>query len=310
MGPAASPDEIVSMVFFARVVEARSFTGAARLLGVAKSVVSARVARLEGRLGVRLLHRTTRKLSLTPDGLAFYERCAPLVVAADDAAAAAAGVGREPRGLLRVNAPVMLAQLHLAEPIAAYLQRHPEVRLDLVMDDRLADLVEEGIDVAIRVSAGLSPSSLLARKLADDRVVVSASPDYLRRRGVPQAPSDLVHHDCLRYSLLRAADEWRFRDPEQKRSYSVPVETRFSAASGAVLRAAALAGMGLAVTPSFMVAADLASGRLVSVLEPFVFARLAVYALHPPARPVPSKTRTFVDHLSAFFRKPPWLARP
>jgi DNA-binding transcriptional LysR family regulator len=307
--PSASPDDIVSMVFFARVVELRSFTAAAALLGVSKSVVSGRVARLEDRLGLRLLHRTTRKLSLTPDGLAFYERCAPVLAAADDAAAAASGAGGEPRGLLRVNAPVMLAQLHLAEPIAAYLDRYPEVRVDLVMEDRLVDLVGEGIDVALRVSAGLSPSSLLARKLADDRVVVTASPEYLARRGVPQSPADLVHHDCLRYSLLRAGDEWRFRDPGGKRSYSVPVEARFSAASGAVLRAAALGGMGLAVTPSFMVAADLHAGRLVSVLERFVFAHLGVHALHPPARPVPSKTRTFVDHLAAHFRKPPWLAR-
>ena len=294
------------MVFFARVVEARSFTAAAALLGVAKSVVSARVARLEARLGVRLLHRTTRKLSLTPDGLAFYERCAPMIAAADDTAAAADGAGSEPRGLLRVNAPVMLAQLYLTEPIAAFLSRYPEVRLDLTMEDRLVDLVAEGIDVAIRVSAGLSSSSLLARKLADDRVVVSASPGYLARRGLPQTPRDLVHHDCLRYSLLRATDEWRFRDPGRRGSYPVPVEARFSAASGAVLRSAALAGMGLAVMPSFMVAADLAAGRLTSVLEPFLFARLAVYALHAPARPVPSKTRAFVDFLAACFRRPPW----
>jgi DNA-binding transcriptional LysR family regulator len=304
--PPASTEEIVAIVSFARVVEARSFTAAAKLLGVSKSVVSARVAELEARLGTRLMNRTTRKLSLTPDGLALYERCAPLILAADDAAAAAAGTARAPRGLLRVNAPVVLAETYLAQPVAAYLREFPDVRVELVLDDRLVDLVADGVDVAIRVSARLAPSSLVARKLADDRVVVVGAPAYLARAGRPETPRELVNHHCLRYALLRATDEWRFRDPGARGSYPVPVESRFACGSGAVLRSAALAGMGLAVLPSFMVAGDLAAGRLRTVLEPYAFARLGVYAVYPPARPVPGKTRAFVDALAAAFRPAPW----
>src|SRR5215213_7651423 len=206
----ASPDEILAMVFFARVVEAKSFTGAAAKLGVSKSVVSARVAGLESQLKVRLLHRTTRKLSLTPDGLSLYERCARVLAAADEAAAAAHGTGDTPRGLLRVNAPSVFAQDYLAAPMAAYLAGHPDVRIELTMNDRLIDLVEESIDVAIRIVPALKHGGLVARKLAVDHTVVCASPGYLARRGIPATPADLLDHDCLIYSLLKVADEWRF----------------------------------------------------------------------------------------------------
>jgi DNA-binding transcriptional LysR family regulator len=201
---------------------------------------------------------------------------------------------------------VVLAETYLAAPLAAYLRQFPDVRLDLVLDDRLVDLVADGVDVAIRVSARLGPSTLVARRLADDRVVVVGAPAYLARAGRPQTPGELVNHHCLRYGLLRAADEWRFRDPGGRGSYAVPVESRFACGSGAVLRSAALAGMGLAVLPSFMVAAELATGRLEPVLEAHTFARLGVYAVYPPARPVPSKTRAFVDVLAAAFRPAPW----
>jgi DNA-binding transcriptional LysR family regulator len=280
---AASPEEILEMVFFARVVEARSFTGAAAKLGVSKSVVSARVAALEDRLKARLLHRTTRKLSLTPDGLALYEHCAQVVSAADEAAAAAAGTGDLPRGLLRINAPSAFAQDHLAEPMAAYLERYPDVRIELTMTDKLIDLVEEGIDLAIRVVTALKDAGLVARKLASDHTVVCAAPAYLARRGTP-----------------------RFRDPGSKQVYSAPVDGRFSAASGALLREAAVAGMGLAVLPTFMIGEHLASGRLRTVVDSFVGVDLGVYAVYPQGPRAPGKVRTFVDLLVAHFRVPRW----
>ena len=179
----ASPDEILSMVFFARVVEAKSFTGAAAKLGVSKSVVSARVAALEEQLKVRLLHRTTRKLSLTPEGLALFERCARVVAAADEASAAAAGAGNTPRGVLRVNAPIVFAEEYLAPPIAAYLARYPDTRVQMSVNDRAIDLVDEGVDVAVRISARPHGGGLTARKLAVDHTVLCASPAYLARRG-------------------------------------------------------------------------------------------------------------------------------
>jgi DNA-binding transcriptional LysR family regulator len=304
---AATPDEILSMIFFARVVEARSFTGAAARLGVSKSVVSAKVAALEDQLKVRLLHRTTRKLSLTPDGLALHERCARILVAADEASTAAAGTGATPRGLLRVNASSVFAQDQLAEPLAAYLARFPDVRVELTMSDKLIDLVDEGIDVAIRIATTLRHGGLVARKLASDHTVVCAAPSYLARRGTPAAPQDLLGHDCLIYSLLKVGEEWTFRDRGKKEVYSLPLDGRFAAASGAVLREAALAGMGLAVLPRFMVAAPLHAGRLALVLEDsFVGVDLGIHAIYPEARRPPSKVRTFVDHLVTHFSTPRW----
>ena len=301
----ASPDDVMAMVFFARVVEQRSFTAAAAKLGVSKSVVSARIAAFERRLRAPLLHRTTRKLSLTREGLVLYERCARVAAAADEAAAAADRTGDTPHGVLRVDAPIVFAQERLAAPVAKYLERHQQVRIALTMNDRMIDLVDEGVDVAIRITYRLAGAGLVARKLGTDRTVLCASPAYLARKGKPEAPADLVHHDCLVYSLLKEAAEWRFR--AGKRIVSVPIEARFSAASGAVLRGAALAGMGLAVLPRFMVAADLDAGRLRPVIDSFEGVALGIYAVYPQpqgGRPSP-KVRAFVDLLVAHFRAHP-----
>jgi DNA-binding transcriptional LysR family regulator len=295
----------MAMVFFARVVEQRSFTAAAAKLGVSKSVVSARIAAFERQLRVPLLHRTTRKLSLTREGLALYERCARVAAAADEAAAAADRAGDAPHGVLRVDAPIVFAQEQLAAPIASYLAKYPQVRVALSMNDKMIDLVEEGVDVAIRITWRLAGAGLVARKLATDRTVLCASPAYLARKGTPASPADLIHHDCLLYSLLKEATEWRFR--AGRRSFSVPIEARFSAASGAVLRSAALAGMGLCVLPRFMIAADLAAGRLRPVIDSFEGVGLGIYAVYPQpqgARPAP-KVRAFVDLLAAHFRSSP-----
>jgi DNA-binding transcriptional LysR family regulator len=294
----AAPDEIMALIAFARVAEAGSFTAAAAKLGVSKSVVSDRIAGLEDRLGTRLLQRTTRKLSLTPEGLALVEPCARLVATADEVAAAADGAGHHPRGLLRVDAPVVLAEDCLAEPIASFLEQHPDVRVEMTLNDRFIDLVEEGIDVAVRVTSRLAGAALVARKLASDETALVASPAYLARRGTPQDPQDLLRHDCLIYSLLKVPAEWRFQAPGGgRRELTIPVEARFKASSGAVLRRAALAGMGLAVMPTFMIASELAAGRLVRVVPAFVPTRLGVYAMYSQGKRVPAKTRAFVDHL-------------
>jgi DNA-binding transcriptional LysR family regulator len=300
----ATPDDVLALVFFARVVEAQSFTGAAAKLGVSKSVVSARISQLEERLGTRLLLRTTRRLSLTADGLALYERAQRVVTEADEATSVAAGAATEPRGVLRVNAPPTLAELYLTAPIATYLERYPGARVELLLADHFIDLVEEGVDVAVRVSSRLRDSSLVGRKLAEDRTVVCAAPSYLERKGVPQSPAELLHHDCVRYTVLKTADEWRFREGD--RSFSVPVEARFSAASGIAVREAAIAGIGLAVLPYFHVAADLRASRLVTVLDEYSYIRLTLHAVYSPARVLPINVRSFVDLLAAHFKNPPW----
>jgi DNA-binding transcriptional LysR family regulator len=205
----------------------------------------------------------------------------------------------------------VFAQEHLAAPLAAYLENHPQVRVALTMNDRMIDLVDEGVDVAIRITWKLAGAGLVARKLGTDHTVLCASPAYLARKGTPGAPEDLVRHDCLVYSLLKEATEWRFR--VGKRSLSVPIEARFSAASGAVLRSAALSGMGLAVLPRFMIRADLNAGRLRPVIDSFEGAALGIFAVYPQPRGgpeprggrPPAKVRSFVDLLVAHFRAHP-----
>jgi len=295
------------MVFFARVVEMKSFTAAAVKLGVSKSVVSARVAALEEANPEPVLERATRKLALTVEGASLYQQCAGLVSTADEVASSLAGTGDQPRGLLRVNAPVVFAEKYLAEPMAAYLARHPDVRLEVTLSDKFVDLVDEGIDVAIRIASRLEGAGLVARRVATDATALVAAPSYLARRGTPQTPDDLVQHDCLVYSLLRISQEWRFRVPGHRaKELTVPLEARFKSQSGAVLRRAALAGMGLAVLPLFMIAEDLVAGRLQRVVPSFLPTELGIHAVYPQGRRVPSKTRAFVELLASHFRTPPW----
>ena len=303
-----SLDDILGMAVFARVVEARSFTEAAKRLNLAKSAVSARVGRLEESVGVRLLHRTTRKLSLTEEGLAFYERCARLLAAADEAAAVAEEAGGAPSGTLRVTAPLAFSQLHLAPALAAFLTAQPRVTVDLGAEDRLVDLVAERFDLAIRIGR-IKDSTLVARKLAGDRLVVCGAPDYLTRRGVPRTPTDLLRHNCLRYANIPTRLDWRFRDRQGEISI-VPVTGNLVAGNGTVLREAAVAGLGLAVLPSYMVAAELAAGRLRTVLGDYRRGEIGIYAVYPNRRNLPSKLRAFVDFMVERFAGTRWLETP
>jgi DNA-binding transcriptional LysR family regulator len=301
----ASLDDLVSLALFARVVEAGSFTAAARALGLSKSVVSARVARLEDHLGARLLHRTTRRLSLSQAGTALYERAARMVAAANDASELAEGASREPRGRLRISAPVTLSQMFLGPVLAEFLRGHPSVQIDLDASDRMVDLVAEGFDLAVRIVriANLRDSSMVARKLATDRLVVVGSPSYLARAGTPRAATDLAHHNCLRYAQVSGSAEWGFRGLERVRQV---VEGSLVVSDGTVLREAAAAGLGLAVLPSFMVAAELASRRLVAVLDDLPSREIGIFAVYPHRRNVPAKVRAFVDFLVARFARAPW----
>lgn len=209
-------------------------------------------------------------------------------------------VGQATRGTLRVNAPVTLSQLHLGRMIAEFLLRYPEIEVHLSADDALVDVVEGGFDVVIRI-ARLRDSSLVARKLATDRLVVCAAPAYLARAGRPTSPADLVHHNCLHYARVATAAEWRFRGPGG--SFVVPARSNFSATNGTVLREAAIAGLGLAVLPSFMVADDVEAGRLELVLEGQRKAQVGIYALFAQRRQLPARTKLFLDFLVAQFSK-------
>lgn len=299
-------DDLPSLALFARVVHHRSFSEAAREADMAKSAVSRRVARLEEALGVRLLRRSTRTLSVTDEGLRVYEHCVALVTAAAAAEEAAGGTRDAVRGTLRVNAPVTFAQMHLARAVAAFLLENKEVEVHLSTEDRFVDVVEGGFDVVVRIGRP-SDSALVARKLASDRLVVCASPDYLARAGTPESPQDLVRHNCLHYGLVPLAAEWRFRDAG---GAGLPVRGNLVATNGTVLREAALGGLGLAVVPSFMVAPDVAAGRLRLLLEGSRKAEIGIFAVTAHRTHAPARVRAFLDFLTRYFARVRWEEPP
>lgn len=301
-----SNDIPAAMIAFARVVEAGSFTGAAARLGLSKSAVSKQIARLESHLGAQLLHRTTRRLSATEVGAALYERCARIAEEVEAAEEIASRLHAVPRGQLRVNAPVTFGHQHLGPCLADFLGRHPEVRLELTLNDRIIDLVEEGFDLAIRISS-LTDSSLIARRLAPARRVLCAAPAYLQRRGVPMVPADLSAHACLIYTLEATPREWRFRHSSGGPTETVRIDGPLQANNGEVLLAAAISGLGIAMTPSFIAGPDIAAGRLVRLLPDYDDQFGGVYAVYPPARHLSPKVRAFVDFLAERFGpEPPW----
>ena len=295
-------DRLGSYALFARVVQLQSFTAAAAQSGIAKSAVSARIRELEKHLGTQLLRRSTRKLALTSDGLRFYEHCAALLETAAAAERAIGDVEGALRGSLRISAPVTLAQLTLAQALAAFSREHPSLELRLSADDRYADVVADGFDLIVRVGR-LERGSFVARRLASDRLVVCGAPSYLERVGRPEVPADLVHHNCLHYELVPMQAEWRFRGAEG--GYAVPVRGTFSATDGTVLREAAVAGLGLVVLPSFMIARELAAGQLEVLLEKHRRAELGIYAI-TAGRPIPRRTRTLVDFLAKWLSREDW----
>lgn len=303
---AVSLDKLASYALFAEVVRLSSFSAAGRHVGIAKSAVSKRIAQLERELGVTLLRRSTRKLVLTPDGMRFYEHCQKLLDSANDAERAVRASSESLRGPLRVSAPITFGQLYLAEACAAFLKQRPEVELTMLLDDRLVDVVTGEFDVVIRVGrAGqVGDASYVARKLALDRLVVCAAPSYLARAGRPETPAELVHHNCLHYELVARAAEWRFRAADGP--VAVPVRGSLNVNDGTFLRESALAGLGLVVLPYFMVASDVARGRLELVLEGQRKAQLALFAVTGQARNLPRRTSAFLEHLTRWFKTPRW----
>ena len=297
-------DHLAGMAVFAKVVEARSFTAAAEQLGLSKSAVSKQISRLEDRLGIRLLNRTTRRLSLTEAGAAYYERCARIVAEAEAADLAITHLQSEPRGVLQVNAPMSFGIAHVAPAIPDFLERYPELRVDMTLNDRVVDLVDEGFDVAIRIGA-LADSSLIARRLAESRMVAVAAPGYLQRHGAPDRPEDLERHNCLSYSYTPQERQWRFETEAGPRP--VTVRGSFQANNGDAIRAAAVAGLGIAVLPSFIVGPDIRSGLLTTVLRDHLSSTTVVHAVYPHSRHLTVKVRAFVDFLAdRFGPSPPW----
>lgn len=300
-------DRLTDLHTFVAVVEAGSFSAAADRMNVAKSAVSRRIGNLEGRLGVQLLARTTRRLSLTESGRGFYERCVRLLADLEEAESAVMQAHGELRGRLRVALPVSFGLLHLCEPIAEFTRRHPNVEFDLDFNDRRVDLLEEGVDVALRIGQ-LPDSSLIARPLFTAATVVCASTDYLSRYGTPRTPADLAQHTALVYSNLPDPGRWVYRDAKGNKS-EVRVPVGMTANSGDFLCTAAAAGLGIALQPTFIAYGAIQRGELVPVLGRYQWPRTPAYAVYPPTRHLSYRLRAFIDFLVERFAGVPYWDR-
>lgn len=295
-----------AMKVFVRVVEAGSFVSAAEKMALSTTATSRLVADLEAHLGTRLLQRTTRRLHLTESGQHFFERARQLLADLDEAEAEASSITQKPTGLLRVSVPSSFAALHLASLLPAYRARYPEVVLDVLATDRIVDLIDEGFDLAVRLSTR-HHTTYVARKLVTIRLAVCASKAYLARRGVPKTPYELMEHDCLTHMSGGYPDKWTFEGPEG--TISVPIRGKYRADNGELLRAAALAGDGIILEPTFIVGGDLARGDLVPLLRDWSIPEGSAMAVYPSRRFLSAKVRTFVEYLQeAFAGEPSWDA--
>jgi len=298
-------DRFGEMETFARVVESGSFSRAARDLHMTPSAVSKMIGRLEDRLGVRLLSRTTRKLSLTEEGRVFYQRITPILAEVEEAEETVSLSTAEARGVLKVNASTAFGQYQIVPLIPAMLEKYPSLQVELTMTDSIVNLVEEGFDVSIRIGT-LTDSTLIARKLGTAHRVLVASPDYLKRRGVPKCPVDLKGHECLKLSIPTSLNKWEFILDDGPST--VEVSGRFEADNAIALHEAALAGLGLFRAATFVVGDDIKAGRLVPVLQEFeISGDPGIFAVWPHNRNLSAKVRAFVDTLvEAFSPIPPW----
>jgi len=294
-------DRFLEMQTFTAVVDAGSFVKAADAMDMSKAAVSRYVVELETRLGVRLLQRTTRRLSLTDEGQLFYARSKELLAELAEAEDEMTSRNDAASGLLRINAPFTFGVLHLAPLWGSFLQQHPKVKLDVTLADRLVDLVEEGFDVAIRI-ATLENSTLVSTRLATTRILLCASPQYLEVHGSPKHPSELTGHAVISYSYLSTRDEWHFHGPQGP--VSVKTNPCFHTNNGDTCRAAALAGQGIILQPSFLVGEDVRRGALVELMPEFRARDIGIYAVYPTRKHVSPKVRSLIAFLKAHFSQP------
>lgn len=286
---------LTALEAFVVVVDTGSFTAAAAELGVSKSHVSKLVSGLEDMLGVRLLHRTTRRLSLSDVGRAFYERCARALEEIADAEQAVTEASDSPRGTLRVSVPLSFGTRYIAPLVSEFVARYPHLRVEMDFSDRRVHLIDEGFDLVVRIGS-LEDSSHIARRIAPTRGYLVASPGYLAARGVPQSPRDLKDHDCILYALSSSGPTWSFTTPDGGRT-AVRVHGRVTMNNGDGIVAAASAGLGIAQLPDFLVADALADGRVVALLRDHVDEDRAIWAVYPHTRHLATRVRRFVDFL-------------
>ncbi|CAH1567515.1 Transcriptional regulator, LysR family [Vibrio jasicida] len=286
---------IASLPVFVAVVECGSFSLAAKQLNLTKSAISKRINQLEDDLGIRLLNRTTRKLSLTEAGRRYFEYASQAVNLAQQGVDAVSELQGSPQGRLKITAPMSFGVLHVAPLISEFLARYPKIEVDLQLEDAMVDLVEQGFDLGIRIGE-LATSNLIAKRLAPCKSVLCASPEYLEEFGVPTKPSDLVTHNCLRYSYFRGGVEWMFINSGNE--YKVLPKGNFVVNNSEAIRQLLLRGSGIAQLPTFIAAKDFASGNLKPLMEEFSLPEHAIYAVFPERKHMPLKVRVFIDFIS------------
>ncbi len=294
-------DKLVAMNIFRRVAELGSFTRAADDLEITAATVSKHIAFLERDLDTRLINRTTRRMNLTDAGFAFLKRTQALLDELEDAELEARGFQAEPKGTIRLNVPMSFGLTHISEAVDSFLNRFPEIDIDLQLSDRMVDLVEQGVDIAIRVRSSLADSSLMARPLRKSRNIVCASPEYLKDVPEIHAPSDLARHNCLTFTLHDRPRVWKLGDQE------VMVSGNFRTDSSLAIRQSLLSGAGIGYLPRFLVQEDIESGSLIPLLPDYPPEPYTVFALFPPGRKQPTKVRLLLDHLDQHLgEKPYW----
>jgi DNA-binding transcriptional LysR family regulator len=299
-------DRLQSMGVFARVVEAASFSAAARQLGLSRAAVSKRIIQLESDLGVRLLNRTTRRVLPTEIGRAYYDACVRTLAAAGEAEAMVRRLHAEPRGTLRINAPHSFGTLHLGPAVAAFAGRYPDLAISLTLNDRIASLADEHFDVALRIARDV-PANLVAHRLAPVRIVLCAAPAYLEAHGTPQAVADLARHKCLHYSYMASGETWPFYDEAGEQT--VRIHSDFIANNGDVLLDAAAAGLGITSLPTFMTWRALAEGKVVPVLPAMTVPPLTLFAVHEREAVPSAKVRLLIAFLAEQFGPDPYWDR-
>ena len=297
-------DKLNSIRAFTKVVQHSSFAAAARDLRLSRSAVSKYVMELEQELGVQLLSRTTRSVTATENGQAYYERCLAILSDLEEADLSATRLQAEVRGLLRINAPMSFGTLHLARAVADFMEKYPDLRIQLLLSDQQVDPVQEGFDVTLRI-ADLPSSSMIARRIAPARRAICASPSYLARHGTPKHPDDLRGHACLTYGHLATGNQWKLTGPDGDHWIAIPWTLCTNNAE--VLRDAAVQGRGIALLPTFIAGADFQQGRLATILPGYQAPEISIYAIYPATRHLSLKVRVFIDFLvERFGGRPYW----
>ena len=297
-------DKLNSIRAFTKVVQHSSFAAAARDLRLSRSAVSKHVIELEQELGVQLLSRTTRSVTATENGQAYYERCLAILSDLEEADLSATRLQAEVRGLLRINAPMSFGTLHLARAVADFMEKYPDLRIQLLLSDQQVDPVQEGFDITLRI-ADLPSSSMIARRIAPARRAICASPSYLARHGTPKHPDDLRGHACLTYGHLATGNQWKLTGPDGDHWIAIPWTLCTNNAE--VLRDAAVQGRGIALLPTFIAGADFQQGRLATILPGYQAPEISIYAIYPETRHLSLKVRVFIDFLvERFGGRPYW----